>query len=60
MLFRLKNYEALLKDVGFKNISIEPKDESKEFIREWEPNYDLENYIVSTIIQAVKKGNEQL
>lgn len=60
MLFRLKNNEALLKDVGFKNISIEPKDESKEFIREWEPNYDLENYIVSTIIQAVKKGNEQL
>lgn len=50
----IEEYEALLKDAGFKNISIEPKDESKDFIREWEPNYDLENYIVSAIIQAVK------
>ncbi|MFJ7730865.1 arsenite methyltransferase [Lysinibacillus sp. NPDC097231] len=50
----IAEYEALLKDAGFTNISIESKDESKEFIREWEPNYDLENYIVSAIIQAVK------
>lgn len=50
----IEEYEALLKDAGFTNISIEPKDESKEFIREWEPNYDLENYIVSAIIQAFK------
>jgi len=50
----IEEYEALLKDVGFTNISIEPKDDSKEFIREWEPNYDLENYIVSAIIQAIK------
>lgn len=50
----IEEYEGLLKDAGFTNISIEPKDESKEFIREWEPNYDLENYIVSAIIQAVK------
>jgi len=50
----IEEYEALLKDAGFTNISIEPKDDSKEFIREWEPNYDLENYIVSAIIQAIK------
>lgn len=50
----IEEYEVLLKDAGFTNISIKPKDESKEFIREWEPNYDLENYIVSAIIQAVK------
>lgn len=50
----IEEYEALLKDAGFTKISIEPKDDSKEFIREWEPNYDLENYIVSAIIQAVK------
>lgn len=50
----IEEYEVLLKNAGFTNISIEPKDESKEFIREWEPNYDLENYIVSAIIQAVK------
>lgn len=50
----IEEYEVLLKEAGFTKISIEPKDESKEFIREWEPNYDLENYIVSAIIQAVK------
>ncbi|MDD1505149.1 arsenite methyltransferase [Lysinibacillus sp. CNPSo 3705] len=50
----IEEYEELLKDAGFTNISIVSKDESKEFIREWEPNYDLENYIVSAIIQAVK------
>ncbi|MFF2176170.1 arsenite methyltransferase [Lysinibacillus sp. NPDC058147] len=50
----IEEYEALLKNAGFTNISIVPKDDSKEFIREWEPNYDLENYIVSAIIQAVK------
>lgn len=50
----IEEYETLLREAGFTNITIEPKDESKEFIREWEPNYDLENYIVSAIIQAVK------
>lgn len=50
----IEEYEVLLKNAGFTNISIEPKDESKEFIREWAPNYDVENYIVSAIIQAVK------
>lgn len=47
-------YEELLRNAGFKEILIEPKDESKEFIRDWEPNYDLENYIVSALIQARK------
>ncbi|MGE7111512.1 arsenite methyltransferase [Lysinibacillus sp. NPDC047702] len=54
----IEEYKTLLRDAGFTNISIIPKDESKEFIREWEPHYDLENYIVSAIIQAVKKENE--
>ncbi|BDH63578.1 arsenite S-adenosylmethyltransferase [Ureibacillus massiliensis 4400831 = CIP 108448 = CCUG 49529] len=50
----IKTYEEYLKDAGFIDIQIIPKDESKEFIREWQPNYDLENYIVSAIIQAKK------
>ena len=50
----IETYEELLRNAGFKDIQIEPKDESKEFIRDWEPNYDLENYIVSALIQARK------
>ena len=44
----------LMKEAGFKNISIIPKDESKEFIKEWAPEHKVEEYIVSAIIKAEK------
>jgi len=43
-----------MKEAGFKHISIEPKEESKEFIREWAPIYKVEDYIVSAVIKATK------
>jgi hypothetical protein len=43
-----------MKAVGFSQIVIEPKDESKEFIRDWVPNLSIEDYVVSAAIQAVK------
>lgn len=43
-----------MKQAGFKNISIMPKDDSKEFIKEWAPEHKVEEYIVSAIIQAEK------
>lgn len=43
-----------LKKAGFNNISIEPKDESKEFIKDWAPEYKVESYIISATIKAVK------
>lgn len=43
-----------MKQAGFKNISIALKDESKEFIKEWAPEYKVEEYIVSAIIEAEK------
>ncbi|WP_410768910.1 arsenite methyltransferase [Fontibacillus sp. BL9] len=39
---------------GFSDISIEPKDESVSFIKDWVPGANVENYIVSAVIQAVK------
>lgn len=45
---------TLLSEAGFKNISIEPKDDSKEFIKEWAPDHKVDEYIVSAIIQAEK------
>lgn len=44
----------IIKSAGFKNISITPKDESKDFIKEWAPKHKVEEYIVSAIIQAQK------
>ncbi|MCY9656482.1 arsenite methyltransferase [Paenibacillus chondroitinus] len=39
---------------GFQNIVVEPKDESREFIKDWVPGADVENYIQSAIIKAIK------
>lgn len=44
----------LIEQAGFKNIAINPKDDSREFIKEWNPERKLEEYIVSAIIQAEK------
>ncbi|WGU96293.1 arsenite methyltransferase [Paenibacillus dendritiformis] len=39
---------------GFTDIRIEPKDESRTFIKDWVAGSNAENYIVSANIQAVK------
>lgn len=44
----------ILKKTGFMNIRIEPKDESRKFISEWVPGKNVEDYIVSATIEAVK------
>jgi arsenite methyltransferase len=44
----------LKKQAGFKQISIIPKGDSKEFIKEWAPEHKVEEYIVSAIITAEK------
>ena len=50
----LADIEAFLVESGFENISIKPKDESKEVIREWFPDRKLEEYVVSVMIEATK------
>lgn len=46
--------EGMLEKAGFKNISITPKMESQEFIKEWVPGKRIEEYTISAYIQAVK------
>jgi arsenite methyltransferase len=46
--------ELMLKQSGFIDISIEPKDESKEFIKDWVPGTEIEKYIISAVIEARK------
>jgi len=48
--------ESILADVGFADIQIAPKDESREFIREWVPGRNLEEYIQSASIEARKRA----
>ena len=47
---------AILAKLGFEQIRIEPKDESKAFIKDWAPGRGVEDYVLSATIEAVKPG----
>ncbi|MDH5633912.1 MAG: arsenite methyltransferase [Gammaproteobacteria bacterium] len=51
---RIEVLEQYMKDAGFDAVSITPKDESKEFIKDWAPGRGIEDYVVSAHIEAVK------
>ncbi len=46
--------KAMLQKAGFENIAIQPKDESKAFIREWAPSHNITDYVVSASIEGSK------
>lgn len=46
--------KMILEQSGYTQITIEPKDESRTFIKDWLPGANIEDYIVSAIIKAVK------
>lgn len=46
--------KVMLQEAGFVNVRIEPKDESKTFIRDWAPGMGVEDFVVSAIIEAEK------
>lgn len=50
----IEELQRILAGVGFENIRIQPKDESKEFIREWVPGGKIEDYVASATVEAVK------
>ena len=49
--------EQILQEAGFVDIRICPKDESRQMIREWAPGRNVEEYVVSSTIEAVKPGH---
>jgi arsenite methyltransferase len=51
---QIDELKAMLEEAGFSSIRINPKEESKEVIREWFPESRLEDYVVSATIEAVK------
>lgn len=50
----IADIEAMLRDSGFTQIRVAPKDESKSFIRDWAPGTKVEDFVVSATIEAVK------
>jgi SAM-dependent methyltransferase len=53
---RISEVEQMLQEAGFEKIKIAPKDTSRSFIREWLPGKQIEDYLVSATIEAVKPG----
>lgn len=50
----INELQSMMQQAGFKQIQITPKDESREFIKDWAPGSNVEDYVISASIQAVK------
>jgi arsenite methyltransferase len=48
--------EKILTGLGFKDITIRPKEQSKEIIRGWNISKGAEDIVFSAYVQAVKPG----
>jgi hypothetical protein len=46
--------EAMLREAGFVGVGVEPKSDSDRFIREWDEERDLSEFLVSANITARK------
>ena len=55
----LENLEVMLTNAGFSCVRIVPKDESREFIRDWAPGSGVEAYVLSAYIEAVKPDSNK-
>ena len=51
---QINELEAIMNEAGFTNIRITPKDESREFIKDWAPGKGVEEYVISAYIEAIK------
>ena len=51
---QIEKLEAIMNDAGFTNIRITPKDDSREFIKDWAPGKGVEEYVISAHIEAIK------
>ncbi len=50
----IDDIKTMLSNVGFQNIRLTPKDNSREIINSWMPNSNIENFVSSINIQATK------
>lgn len=55
---QINELESMLRESGFTDIRIEPKDTSREFIRDWAPGRRVEEYVVSATIEAIRPATE--
>ncbi len=51
----VENIKVMLKESGFIDIKLYPKDNTREIINSWVPDGNIEDYVASYIIEAKKK-----
>ena len=51
---RVDQLEAMLRSAGFVDIRIQPKDSSRQFIREWIPGSQAADYVLSATLEATR------
>ncbi|WP_052090318.1 arsenite methyltransferase [Desulfosporosinus sp. HMP52] len=54
----VEDIKAMLQSVGFKDIRLTPKDNSREIVKSWAPDKNIEDYVASYIIEATKEERE--
>lgn len=54
----IEELEQMLKDSGFTNIKISPKDDSRDFIKDWAPDTNITDFVLSAYIQANKPADD--
>lgn len=52
LIYELEQY---MREAGFQQIAITPKDESRSFIKDWAPGRNVDDYVVSANIEAIKQ-----
>lgn len=52
----IADLEEMMRAAGFEQIRIQPKSESKAFIKDWAPGQNVTDFVVSATIEAVKPG----
>ncbi|SDI16429.1 arsenite methyltransferase [Desulfosporosinus hippei] len=50
----VEDIKAMLQNVGFKDIRLTPKDNSREIVMAWAPDKNIEDFVASYIIEARK------
>ncbi len=53
----IEELKQMMQDSGFINIKITPKDESRAFIKDWAPDTNVTDFVLSAYIQADKPSS---
>ena len=51
---QIEEVRSMLEEAGFTHIRIRPVDGSKEIVREWAPGKNIEDFLLSASIEALK------